>query len=338
MRNLKVVFATDFHGSEVCFRKTFNLAERANADVVVLGGDWTGKALLPIVRGGGRATGDGKGTGGGRSGSGVGGVSGYRAELLGQTVTPQSEAELLELEQRTRFNGFYPFRCEQDEYEAMLASEELRDEVFKREMVRSVERWLEIAEQKLAGTGRVCVSLPGNDDEWAIDEALNASTRVRNSDQQLIDIGDELQLLGFGASNRTPWDTPRELDEQQIYERLTALAADSTRPLITNIHVPPYRSTLDNAPRLTDDLQIVKQAGVPVMIPVGSTAVRRFLEEAQPCVGLHGHIHESRSHAKLGDTLVVNPGSVYSTGVLQAVVVTIDLNKQRVRGHQFVSG
>jgi uncharacterized protein len=323
VRNLKVVFATDFHGSEVCFRKTFNLAERAKADVVVLGGDWTGKALLPIVRGGG--TGDG-------------GTGGYRAELLGQTVTPQSEAELLELERRTRFNGFYPFRCEQDEYEAMLASEELRDEVFKREMVRSVERWLEIAEQKLAGTGRVCVSLPGNDDEWAIDEALNGSTRVQNSDQRLIDVGDELQLLGFGASNRTPWDTPRELDEQQIYERLTALAGDATRPLIANIHVPPYRSTLDNAPRLTDDLQIVKQAGVPVMIPVGSTAVRRFLEEAQPCVGLHGHIHESRSHARLGNTLVVNPGSTYSTGVLQAVVVTIDLNKQRVRGHQFVSG
>jgi Icc-related predicted phosphoesterase len=315
MRDLKIVFATDFHGSEVCFRKVFNLAERAAADAVVLGGDWTGKALLPMIRT----------------------KSGYRTELLGQVVQTSSEQELAELEKRVRFNGFYPFRCEQDEYDAMLASDDLRDELFTREMVHSVERWIDIAEDKLSGSERICVSLPGNDDEWAIDEALNKSTRVLNSDQTVIDAGD-YRILGFGASNETPWKTPRELSEDDIYGRLTALAQGAEEPLIANLHVPPFRSTLDNAPQLTENLEIVKEAGVPVIVPVGSRGVRRFLEEAQPCLGLHGHIHESRSHAKLGDCFVLNPGSEYSSGVLRAAVITVDLKKRRVKGHQFVSG
>lgn len=315
MRNLKVVFATDFHGSESCFRKTFNLADRAKADLVVLGGDWTGKALLPLIRSNG----------------------GYRAELLGQRVQTDSAEELAELEKRVRFNGFYPFRCEQEEYDAMVASEDFREEVFTREMVRSVERWVDIAEDKLGSSERICVSLPGNDDEWDIDPALNGSGRIINSDRKLIDAGD-YQILGFGASNATPWKTPRELPEDEIHKSLVELAQGATGPLIANIHVPPYHSTLDNAPQLTDDLEVVKEAGVPVIIPVGSHAVRSFIEEVEPIVGLHGHIHESRSHAKIGNAFVVNPGSVYSTGVLQAAVVTVDLKKNKVKGHQFVSG
>jgi uncharacterized protein len=52
-KTIRLVFGTDFHGSEVSFRKLFNLAARAKAEVVALGGDMCGKGLVPIVRRGG---------------------------------------------------------------------------------------------------------------------------------------------------------------------------------------------------------------------------------------------------------------------------------------------
>lgn len=315
MAKTKILFGTDFHGSEVCFRKVFNLAERIKADIVILGGDWTGKAFVPIVES----------------------ASGYRAELLGNELTASTRPELEEMEKQIRFNGFYSFRCDEDEYEAISTSASERDRLFQEVMIKSVERWIDIAEEKLNGSDRICVSLPGNDDVWEIDAALDRSTRVLNSDGRLIDCGD-LSIMGFGGSNPTPWDTPRESSEQVIAERLQEIVGDSDGPLLANIHVPPYHSTLDQAPQLNENLEMVKEGGSPVMIPVGSTAVREFIEARQPLVGFHGHVHESKSHNKLGSSLVVNPGSEYSSGVLQAVSVTVDTKKRKVRGHQFISG
>ena len=42
-------FASDLHGSEICFRKFLNAAKFYEADLLVLGGDIAGKLVLPIV-------------------------------------------------------------------------------------------------------------------------------------------------------------------------------------------------------------------------------------------------------------------------------------------------
>jgi Icc-related predicted phosphoesterase len=314
---MKVLFATDFHGAEICFRKLLALVPRAKPDVVVLGGDLCGKALVPLVQ---------------RNGS----LSG---EFLGEPFAAEDEAEAEAVEKRIRFNGFYPLRCDSEELDRLVADKEHRSAVMDRELTRTVERWLALAEERLAGTEVVCVSLPGNDDELAIDAALNASSRIPNSDGRLLRFG-ELQIIGYGASNPTPWDSPREFAEEEIERRLREITVgvDPELPLIANIHVPPYRSTLDDAPLVNDDLTPVIKGGNPVVGPVGSHAVRSFLEETQPWLSLHGHIHESRNMTKIGRTVAINPGSDYSSGTLQAVVVTIDERKERVKGHQFISG
>ena len=90
------------------------------------------------------------------------------------------------------------------------------------------------------------------------------------------------------------------------------------------------------APWLTDDLGVVIRGGEQVLIPVGSRAVRATIERHQPLLGLHGHIHESRGATRLGRTLCLNPGSAYSEGVIDGVVV--DLDGDRVVRHQFVQG
>ena len=41
---MRMFFATDIHGSEVCWKKFLNSGAHYKADVVVLGGDMTGKA------------------------------------------------------------------------------------------------------------------------------------------------------------------------------------------------------------------------------------------------------------------------------------------------------
>ena len=317
MSDLRVLFATDFHGAEICFRKLLNFAPRAKADVIVLGGDLCGKALVPLVR---------------RNGA-------FAGEFLGEPFVAHDEGEALEIEKRIRFNGFYPLRCDPEELAVLAEDKVRRDEVMEREMVSTVERWLTLAEERLADTTTVCVSLPGNDDEVGIDVALNHCKRIPNSDGRLLEFG-ELQIVGFGASNPTPWNSPREFSEEEIERRLRAsvVGVDPDRPLIANIHVPPYRSTLDDAPLVQDDLRPVMKGGNPVVGPVGSHAVRTFLEDVQPWLSLHGHIHESRNATKIGRTVAINPGSDYASGTLQAVIVTIDERKKRVKGHQFISG
>jgi len=72
------------------------------------------------------------------------------------------------------------------------------------------------------------------------------------------------------------------------------------------------------------------------MVPVGSRAVRTAIEEIQPLLGLHGHVHESPGAAKIGRTLCLNPGSEYAAGVLRGAIITLD--NGQIRGYQFVSG
>jgi Icc-related predicted phosphoesterase len=46
-RAMRLFFATDLHGSEVCFRKFLAAAKVYEPDVLILGGDFAGKGLVP---------------------------------------------------------------------------------------------------------------------------------------------------------------------------------------------------------------------------------------------------------------------------------------------------
>ncbi len=259
------------------------------------------------------------------------------ARIAGRIQTARSDEEVGELENRIRFNGFYPYRCTEQDYERLSADEGHRDEVFTEIMAQTLRDWLRLADERLRGTKIRALIMPGNDDGWYVDDVLAESGQVVNSDGRVIDFP-EFQVLGFGPSNRTPWNTTRELDEGEIGRRIDSLVGDidPAKPLVVVTHVPPYATRLDVAPKLRDDLSVVISGGEPVMVPVGSTAVRTFLERTQPMLSLHGHIHESRGVAKVGRTLAINPGSAYSTGALYGAIVTVKGGK--VISHQLVAG
>jgi Icc-related predicted phosphoesterase len=314
---MRLFYASDIHGSERLWRKFLNAPGFYDVEVLIMGGDLTGKVLVPLVE-----------------------VKPERwtARFLGREQKAKGEDRAAELEKRIRLNGQYPLRVAPEEMERLQADEAHRDEVFRDVMRDELGRWLELAHEKLEGTGVRCLVMAGNDDEWDIDPVLDAGRApVEHVGERVVRF-DGVQLLSSAFANPTPWDSPRELPEDELLERLEGIAAglEPDVPAIFNLHVPPHDSGLDLAPELTADLRVVTEGGEPRLAPVGSRAVRTLIERHRPVLGLHGHIHESRAVAVLGPTLCINPGSAYGEGVIDGAIVELD--DGRVVSHQLVTG
>lgn len=312
---VRLFYSSDIHGSERCWLKFLNAAQFYNAQAIIMGGDLTGKMLVPLVEE----------------------PEGYRATFLGQETLARDDAELAALEKNIRFNGFYPYRCAPSEYRRLEKEPAYLDQVFRRVMIDAVRRWVALAEERLAGSGIACFVMAGNDDEPALDEVLRNSAIVRNPDGCMLEWG-QYQIIGESWVPPTPWHSPREMSEEELERKIRTVADCLThdRPAIFVLHSPPYRSTLDDAPQVRDDLTVVTEGGQVVMTPVGSIAVRRVIEAFQPVLALHGHIHESRGAVRIGRTLCINPGSAYGEGVLHGALITLE--GDRIRAHQLVSG
>lgn len=311
----RLFYASDVHGSDLCWRKFVNAAEHYDAHVLIMGGDLTGKALVPIIR---------------RNGS-------YTALVIGEERTASSAEERVELERAIRMNGFYPLEVTEDQHRAMRDDASVREELFALAMVEELERWIALANERLGDSEVAIFVMPGNDDPWFIDEVLEDGGVVMACDGRIVRVGDH-EMLSCGYSNPTPWSSPRELDETELYERVASLAErlESPELAIFNLHVPPYGSGLDTAMELDEELRPVLTAGQPHQIPVGSSAVRQLIEEYQPMLALHGHIHESRGISRIGRTIAINPGSDYAGGRIDGCVV--DLEPAGVKSYRLVSG
>ncbi|HKO38586.1 MAG TPA: hypothetical protein VJU14_09485 [Solirubrobacterales bacterium] len=312
----RLFYAGDIHGSRVCWKKFVNAAAHYPADVLVMGGDLTGKALVPIVR-----EGDGS----------------YAARVIGEQRVARTAEELDQMQRAISTNGMYPLIVDRDEAQVLTADASLRDEAFERALLDELRLWVEFADERLAGTGTRAYVIPGNDDPWSIDEVLAQGSSVVACDETIERVGTH-EMVSFGYSNRTPWQTPRELDEDEIYSRLKRLVSELEEPgrAILNVHVPPYESSLDAAYEVDEDLHYVMKGGRPHEIPTGSAAVRQIIEEVQPLLSLHGHIHESKGVTNIGRTVAINPGSDYGSGHLDGCLV--HLGPDRVVNHYLVSG
>ena len=311
----RMFFATDIHGSDRCFRKFLNAAKFYDANVLILGGDITGKTLVPIERL----------------------PSGYAAKFNDNRYQDLDAAGLEELEQRISDAGQYPIVGSRDEL-LQLHDEGMRDEAFKRVVCAGIDRWMRLAEERLRGQGVRVLIAPGNDDFFEIDVPLQSSDVVEFAEGRCIRISDEHEVIVTGYSNRTPWDSPREMDEDEMLAYLEKMFAEVQDPtnLIAVIHPPPRDTDLDKAPEIDDQFRIKLEAGQPKLIPVGSSAVRTFIEERQPLLGLHGHVHDSKGSQSIGRTLCINPGSEYTEGTLCGAIVSVA--DDQVISHQLVIG
>ncbi len=312
---MKVFFATDIHGSEICWRKFLNAASFYQADLVVLGGDVTGKVMVPITAHNGYWT----------------------ARLAGEMRRLETKEELAEAERQIRNRGSYPAIVTPEELDWLSADESRVDQRFSAEMLRSLDRWLDMADGKLAGGQIPCVLNGGNDDIFEIDPVLESSPCVTFGEGKSLEF-DGFHMISMGWTNPTQWDTFREAPEDELKAKIDAVAAhvpDMERTIF-NFHAPPYGTGLDEAPAL--DASLRPTYGGAVMKAVGSTAVRDAIMSYQPMLSVHGHIHESRGIKKMGRTLAINPGSVYGDGVLQGALLELSPKKGKVTKYLLVNG
>lgn len=315
----RLFFATDIHGSEKCFKKFLNAGKFYKANVLILGGDMTGKMIVPIVE---QAKGKGN----------------FKCHFMGKDYIPKNKDELDSLWKSIQDSGFYPYLTNSKEVEELNADRVKMNKLFSRLMVETLERWLEMAEERLKSTGVKCYMTGGNDDPLEIERVLNKSSYVINAEGKVVDIDENHEMVSSGYSNMTPWKCPRDITEEKLAKKIEAVTSKvkNMQSCIFNLHCPPYNTDIDTAVELDKNLKPVVRGMQVSEIPVGSTAVRAAIEKRQPLLGLHGHIHESRGYHKLGRTLCLNPGSEYSEGILRGAIVTLD--KDVSDNYVFTSG
>ncbi|MEZ0290619.1 MAG: hypothetical protein ABWJ42_05970 [Sulfolobales archaeon] len=315
---IRIFFSVDVHGSTLVWRKWLKAVEMYNVNTLILSGDLTGKVLVPIIK---------------RS-SGV-----HTAKYFGRVWELKSEEEIRRFEERLEGAGAYYVRVDERELEELKNNPEKVNRLIIEKMIERLRRWLDLLVEKIDTKRITTIVMPGNDDEWAIDDVIKeySDRGVIYPIDRVVEL-ESIEMISCPYVNPTPWNTPREMKESDLekyLERQISRLRDPSKSIF-NIHPPPYNTHLDLAPKLGKDLKPVTIAGVVQYEHVGSKAVRKIIEKYQPIIGLHGHIHESGGMDRIGRTVVVNPGSEYSEGVLKGYIVEIDrgslINYWKVEG------
>ncbi|MDG6901980.1 MAG: metallophosphoesterase [Nitrososphaerota archaeon] len=312
----RIFFTTDVHGSERCFRKFLNAAKVYKADCLILGGDITGKLLIPIVE-----MQDGR----------------YSVTLFGKQEVVGKE-KLSEVRRSLQDAGQYSFVTTKGELKEIQSDKRRETRVFDQAMVDVLNSWVHLAIERLEGTDVKCYVSPGNDDKLEIDSALVDSGPFVNPENRTVQLAGGYEMITLGYANPTPWRSPREVSEEKLGDMIESLASQVKNPAtaVFNLHVPPVDTELDKAPAVSHDFNYVKEGLGIKFIHAGSSAVRRSVEKHAPLLGLHGHIHESKGFVKIGRTLCLNPGSEYSDGILRGALA--NLADGKVHDFMFTSG
>ncbi|RLG41883.1 MAG: phosphoesterase [Thermoproteota archaeon] len=310
MESFRIFFSADTHGNTVVWRKWLSAVQVYKADVLIFAGDLTGKAIVPVFDYGDH----------------------YEAEVLGQKRKAKTKEELQKLLDFIEGLSYYYIVATPEEIQEIAADPKKQAELFERLMKERMKKWLDLIIEKLNLNEVLPIVMPGNDDEQYIDEVIKSyeDRGIVYPLDKVVEIPLGYAIISHEYVNPTPWNTPREAPEPKLKKMLEqkikwAMDKGYTNfdKIIFNFHCPPWNTKLDLAPKLTKDLKPVYIGGKPVMVHVGSKAVREVIEKYQPILGLHGHIHESYASDKIGRTVVLNPGSEYSEGILRGFVVEL---------------
>src|SRR5579871_3472964 len=200
-KSLRCYMCSDLHAANRTYRKLLNAVKNNvyEAQVVLIAGDLTGKAIVPIIaRGTGR----------------------YTATFLDRDYVIETEAELAKLKDSISDIGYYPYVTDQDEVNALQSDPEKMHELFRTQMISRVGDWVALAEERIGKSGVQFYMMPGNDDDRGVDEMIERSSYVVNPVGKTINLNDFHEMISFDYANHTPWHTPREWDEDEYYRRV----------------------------------------------------------------------------------------------------------------------
>ena len=317
MTKTRVFFVSDIHGSERLYLKFTNAGRVYRANVLVIGGDITGKTVTPIFQ---------------KDGS-------WSAQYVGGWRTANNQQELESLEKDVRELGSYPYRTTEKDWAALRQDQKKMDDVFTTVMSESIRRWVRLAEERLKPLSCKTIFNIGNDDISLVGDLIKESDYVIYPNESIVQLDDRHEMPSVGNSNMTPWNCVGDVSEEELLSKLEKTTAGLSSPetSIFNFHCPPYDTQIDVAPKLDANLApVLTPGGEPEMAHVGSTSVRKVIEKLQPLAGLHGHIHESRGVSKIGKTQCFNPGSEYISGVLRGLI--INLSDKKIDNYVFTEG
>ena len=321
MTDLTIFYVADIHGSDVCFRKWLNAASFYRADVLIIGGDMTGKMLLPIY-------------------PAVGPGSSWTTTWKERELRLETQREVDDVVRTARNEGTYGFVTTAEEVSEIRASLDVERAVFNRLKLAALQEWMDLADDRLAGRAVQAFIMPGNDDPPEIDAVLATARTLHDVQGATTELAPGIWMASRGESTPTPWNTPRELPDERLGEHVRDVveALPDSGTTIWNLHMPPHDTGIDRAPRLDAALNIQYDgSGEPVMVPVGSRSIRDLIAERQPTIALHGHIHEGRGRYRIGSTSGFNPGSQYQDGVLLGMLLRVSA-KQGLRHVAFTAG
>ena len=315
-KQVRILFTTDLHGSRRTFLKFIKALSLYRADVGIIGGDLTGKVVVPIIK-----KPDGTAT----------------AEYAGQVQTIDSEARRQEVLRNIEDCGYYPVDLSEEEVAKLKSDSKYFLDLFHSVVSERLKQWTVMARERLNGSGMSVYITGGNDDFLELDDVLRVSDSLTFAEGKIEMIGGTHEMISSGYANITPWKCPRDVTEEELYTRIDEMAAKvgNTESAIFNLHCPPIDTMLDRCTQLDTSYDPPRPL-IGVDASGGSVSVRKIIEKYQPALSLHGHIHESRGIDKIGRTVCLNPGSEYSEGILRSVLVT--LGEKKVDSFQFLSG
>ncbi len=298
-KKTRIFFATDVHGSEPTFKKFVNAGKVYEANVLVLGGDITGKMITPIVK-------QPDGT--------------YVSHFLQQKQVVKTDEELKDLEKRILTTGAYTKLMETNEYESVSADEKKLDELFRQLMRERILKWIDLANERLKDTNIICYITGGNDDAQDIVDLIKDTDHVKNPDNKVVYIDDVHEMASLGWGNPTPWKTPRECSDEEIGGKVDKLVSEikDVKNAVFNFHIPPKDSELDDAPQLDTSVyppQPIFKAGQILTYGAGANPLGMPLRSISPYWGFMDIFMNPKVQERLEEPCVlilgVNTASLY---------------------------
>ena len=290
-RRLKLLYVSDLHSSEAVLEAATETALRRGVDVLILSGDYRGKAYVPILVDGERVT---------------------WPDPVTEEVFEAPGSSVAQVEAAIRARGHYAERIE--DTDALPSPDGLAARLDALAL-ESTRTWLERLEEFARRSDVEVIMGAGNDDALALDSLFSERGRVHYCTGRVVNLHG-YSFVGVAEVPPTPWSTPRELSERRLAHKLRRLVGAARHPVVLCAHCPPYASGLDAAPKLDDQLRPIVLAGTVQVEPIGSRAVAEVLSAPEVVLGLHGHVHEAPGFARAGGTLCFNPGSEYGQGIL----------------------
>ncbi|MFX1248558.1 MAG: hypothetical protein ACFFBQ_14320 [Promethearchaeota archaeon] len=333
---VKIFFCTDIHGAENVWKKFLNAGKYLKADILIMGGDLTGKRMIPIIE---QPDGTWRGI--------------KWEKWSNQEVIMKSEREVKDFEEYSRSIGYYTCQITPEENEILSSPESIfiedklskpvkggpLDKLFNHLIQESLHRWLNMIDDVMSdGTRRVpegtkVIICTGNDDSFIVDEIIDKDHRVTLGDDRKIDLDSNHEMISYGWTTPTPWNSYRETTEDVIKERINKLAStiNNIENALFCFHCPPYNTLLDKTLFLKSREPYV---GFGSFYSIGSKCVKQAIQRYQPLLSFHGHVHKlvTVSHSsgciKIGRTHCMNPGSEYSSNILKGFLV--ELNESEI--------